>query len=511
MIWGNKIKKLACAATTLALVLSLGSTSLTNAAELEVETVNTDQFSSSVIDATYGEIPALTEDMLLTSLAAANSSEYGVAGFAAGTTGGGVVAESNSKYIQVYNATDLAKALKKGSGYKVVEIMNDLDLGWNEIPSAAKNSAFAQYATPLTHPVLKKTGVSKISIDGFNGLTIFSSNGAKIKHAGFTLKRSQNVIIRNLEFDELWEWDEATKGDYDRNDWDYINIEESHKIWIDHCTFNKAYDGLVDVKKGSTGVTISWSAFLGDNGNSNSWVNQQIKELEASRSKYPMYNLLRSQGLSTKDIAAVAASQKKGHLVGANEFASDNKDLQVTLHHNYYKDVQDRMPRLRGGNVHAYNIVMDNGNAWQAKKLITSKIDKALADKGFHFGVTSNGAISTEGGSVLVEKSVINDVSSPVRNNQKDAKKSNYTGKIQVLDTIYTMNGVTFRGGSEDSKSPLSPVPASAIKFAWTGFSKLPYSYTPDDPSKLKSRLISSSGAGAGKLNWKGSQWLDAK
>lgn len=146
-----------------------------------------------------------------------------------------------------------------------------------------------------------------------------------------------------------------------------------------------------------------------------------------------------------------------------------------------------------------------------SQKLITSKINKTLADKGFHFGVTSNGAISTEGGSVLVEKSVINDVSSPVRNNQKDAKKSNYTGKIQVLDTIYTMDGVTFRGGSEDSKSPLSPEPANAIKFSWTGFSKLPYSYTPDDPSKLKSRLISSSGAGAGKLNWKGSQWLGTK
>lgn len=58
------------------------------------------------------------------------------------------------------------------------------------------------------------------------------------------------MIFRNLEFDELWEWDEATKGNYDKNDWDYVTIEgTSSKVWIDHCTFNKAYDGLVDVKK----------------------------------------------------------------------------------------------------------------------------------------------------------------------------------------------------------------------------------------------------------------------
>jgi pectate lyase len=439
------------------------------------------------------------------------SAQYNLIGFSIGNTGGGIISETDTaRYKKVYNATDLGLALKKGSGVKVIEIMNDLNLGWNEIPAAAKVSPFAQHNSALTHPVLIQSGVSKITVDSFNGLTIFSANGAKIKHAAFTFKRSSNIIIRNLEFDELWEWDESTKGNYDKNDWDYITLEESSKVWIDHCTFNKAYDGLVDVKKGTSGVTISWSTFKGDDGSSSSFVTQQINALEANRSAYPMYDYLRgsSVGLSKADIIAIAGSQKKGHLVGATELASDNPNLQVTLHHNYYKDIQDRMPRLRGGNAHAYNIVMDSAAARAAGKKITSAMASAISSKGYHFGVTSNGAISTENGAVLVEKSQIIDVASPIRNNQKDANNATYTGKIRAVDVMYSLDGSSFRGNSDTSGSPLAPVPAAAKAFSWNGFSTLPYSYTMDDPSTLKSRLTASNGSGAGKLTWSKDNWL---
>ncbi|UUZ82836.1 hypothetical protein LJK88_02060 [Paenibacillus sp. P26] len=441
----------------------------------------------------------------------AADTEYNLTGFASGNTGGGTVSETDTaKYKKVYTATDLAAALKKGSGVKVVEIMNDLNLGWNEIPAAAQVSPFAAHNSALTHPVLLKTGVSKITVDSFNGLTIFSANGAKIKHAAFAIKRSSNVIIRNLEFDELWEWDEATKGNYDKNDWDYITLEEDNKVWIDHCTFNKAYDGLVDSKKGTSGVTVSWSTFKGDDGDSNSWVTQQINALEANKSAYPMYNFLRSGsiGLSPADIIAIAGAQKKGHLVGATEFDSTNANLSITLHHNYYKDIQDRMPRLRGGNAHVYNIVMDSAGAWGAKKRLTTAMESAIAAKGYHFGITSNGAISTEGGAVLVEKSQIIDVASPIRNNQADPSNAAYTGKIRAVDTMYSLDGSSFRGGGDTAGSPLAPVPAPVISFAWTGFSDLPYSYSADDPSTLKVRLTASNGSGAGKLTWTKTNWL---
>lgn len=78
--------------------------------------------------------------------------------------------------------------------------------------------------------------------------------------------------------------------------------------------------------------------------------------------------------------------------------------------------------------------------------------------------------------------------------------KSNYTGKIDAIDTIYVWNGTSYRGGSEDAKSPLAPGPAAEKSFAWNGFASLPYSYDAVDPVDLQTRLNASGGAGVGRL-----------
>ncbi len=56
---------------------------------------------------------------------------------------------------------------------KVLEIMNDLDLGYSEIPADAKTNSepFREHATPLLHPVLLTSGVSLIDIQKKYGLT----------------------------------------------------------------------------------------------------------------------------------------------------------------------------------------------------------------------------------------------------------------------------------------------------------------------------------------------------
>ncbi|HWW75237.1 MAG TPA: immunoglobulin domain-containing protein, partial [Pyrinomonadaceae bacterium] len=379
---------------------------------------------------------------------------YNLQGFAQAATGAGIVPESDPNYRKVYNANDLVAALGSKTT-KVIEIMNDLDLGYNEVPASARTGALRVAATPLTHPVLLQTGVSTIDIQDKTGLTIFSANGATIRHAEFNVKRANNLIIRNLKFDELWEWDESSKGNFDKQDWDFITVDmTSDNVWIDHCTFTKAYDGVVDVKGGSKNVTISWSSFLGDDGGPNSFVRKQIDALEANKSAYPMYNFLRTNGFSTEDIIAVARSQKKGHLVGANEFDAANSNHRLTLHHNYYLNMQDRMPRLRGGDAHVFNVYVNNTEALAAKDLRNARVaamtptNAAKLTGGsptYHFDVTLNGSISTEGGAVLLEKSQLVDVLSPLRNNQVSASQPEYTGKILALDTLYSLRGVTFR------------------------------------------------------------------
>jgi pectate lyase len=328
------------------------------------------------------------------------------------------------------------------------------------------------------------------------------------------------VIIRNLKFDELWEWDESSKGKYDKQGWDFITVDmTSDDVWIDHCTFTKAYDGVVDIKGGTRNVTISWSSFLGDDGGPGSFVRRQIDALEeeASPSAHPMYNFLRGRGFTVDDIVDVARSQKKGHLVGANELDPANANHQVTLHHNYYLNMQDRLPRLRAGNAHAFNLLVDNAGAYAAKgrrdavvaAMTPSDAAKLTGSSAtYSFDVTLNGSISTEGGAVLLEKSQLIGVIYPLRNNQKDATLAQYTGKILALDTLYELGGLVFRGDSTAPGSPLSPVPAAELAFSWNGFPTLPYAYTADDPAQLPSLLTGPEGAGAGRLVWTKDNWL---
>ena len=439
---------------------------------------------------------------------------YNLQGFAQAATGGGILPESDPNYRKVFNADDLVAALGNRNT-KVIEIMNNLNLGFNEVPASARTGALRSASAPLLHPVLLSTGVSLIDIQDKNGLTIFSANGSTIRHATFNVKRANNVIIRNLKFDELWEWDESSKGKYDKQGWDFITVDmTSDNIWIDHCTFTKAYDGVVDIKGGTRNVTISWCSFLGDDGGPSSFVRQQVAALELNPPAYPMYSFLRSNGFGAEDIISIARSQKKGHLVGANELDPANANHQVTLHHNYYLNMQDRLPRLRAGNAHAFDLYVNNGEAYAAKSLrdaIVATMTPSNASKlssTYSFDVTLNGSISTEAGAVLLEKSQFVGVIYPLRNNQKDPTQPQFTGKILALDVLYQLGSFVFRGDSNTPGSPLAPVPAPEIVFSWNGFTALPYSYTTHDPTLVPSLLTGPDGAGAGRLAWAKENWL---
>lgn len=443
-----------------------------------------------------------------------SNTAYNQTGFSAyaGNQGGGNIPDTDARYKKVYNGLDLWSALKDNNT-RVIEVMNDLSLGWNELAAGAKASPFAAHATPKLHPVLLTSGVTKITIQDRNaangraGLTIFSANGSTIRKAAFTIKRCEDVIIRNLKFDELWEWDESSKGNYDTQDWDYITLEENDGVWVDHCEFGRAYDGQLDIKKGTKNTTVSWCRFRGDDGSANSWVRQQMNALEANRSANVMYNYFRTAGMTVDQMTQIAGVNKKVHLVGATEFDAANADLWVTLHHNVYENVMDRLPRLRGGNVHVYNIYVKNQAALAAKKL--RETFSGANNSSYHFDVFLNGSISTEGGAVQVDKSVYVDVETALRNNQTDPSNSTYTGKIRGLDCMYSFDGsAMWRGNSTDSGAPMGPAQAPVIAFSWNSFGSLPYTVSMDDPSTLVGRLTASDGAGAGKLTWAKSNWL---
>ncbi|HEY1661029.1 MAG TPA: immunoglobulin domain-containing protein [Verrucomicrobiae bacterium] len=456
------------------------------------------------------------------------NSEFDLTGFGRFATGGGVLADTDPNYAKVYTATDFANALISKT-VKVIEIMTNLSLGYNEIEASAKagSEPFRSGDTPLLHPVLLQTGVSVIDIQKKNGLTIFSANGSTIYHAKLNIKSDSNIIIRNLKFDQLWEWDEATKGQYDKNDWDFMTIGDGgavSNLWVDHCTFSKSYDGIIDTKAGCSGITISWCHYTGDDGatNPNSWVWQQINSLESNKTSYAMYNFLRTRGFTTTNIVTIMQGHDKTHLAGQNDLDANNATITMTFHHLWLNSVWDRcVPRLRGGNVHDYDIYVDDTTVLAAKRLretiaaTMSTADQNTLNNTYDFDPPINGAISTESAALLVEKSVYKDCLWPLRNNQTDPSDPEYTGKIQAIDTIYHMDNsdgstTDVRGNSTDAGSPMGPFQAPIIPFSWNlPGNQLPYTYTTDDPAQLQAIVTDPQyGAGAGILTWNKTNWL---
>ncbi|MBR1540298.1 MAG: hypothetical protein IJ629_03900 [Clostridia bacterium] len=142
------------------------------------------------------------------------------------------IKKTDDNFCIVENEEEFIRALENKK-IQIIEIINDLDLGYNTIKSLGISSPFiTKHNEALTHPVLIGTGVSKLNIDNRDGLIIYSSSGSKILHANIIISNSENIKFENIFFDELWEWDEETKAEYDRNDWDFFTIKNSKNIQI---------------------------------------------------------------------------------------------------------------------------------------------------------------------------------------------------------------------------------------------------------------------------------------
>ena len=109
-----------------------------------------------------------------------------------------------------------------------------------------------------------------------------------------------NVIVRNLVF----------------HDWpdDAVNVQMfSHHVWLDHNDLSHGYDGVIDIKRGSSYVTVSWNH---------------------------------------------THNHTKNMLLGHDDgnAAQDVGRLQVSYHHNWFDQTPQRNPRVRFGEpVHIYN------------------------------------------------------------------------------------------------------------------------------------------------------------
>lgn len=392
----------------------------------------------------------------------------------------------------------------------VIEITNDLNLGaryigkllqeaglWDGVnprqtPYLNGKNFRENTNLPQNHPTLLEHGIGQLMIDGRNGLMIYSKNGATISHLTVQMKgNAKNIVFRNLQMQGIWEWDEIDRGDYKALDWDYFTIEFASDIWLDHLTFKTAYDGIVDVKGGVSNITLSW---LNLDFTVDQFINDQFTYLENNIERFPFYRELR-QTISKEDIATVAAGQKKAFNFGNTEGGPNFESITVTMHNIYAKNLQDRFPRLRRGDVHVYNVVLDSEEIQKLRHINMKVISQAI--------------VPTEQGAVLMENSRFIGVNEPIKTHQSSNLDFDFTGKFKIVDSEYIYNDFYYRGNSNDS-SFLNPWKRSNqninydLDFYFRNYENLPYDYTLRDANKL-TKIFKDNPIGAGLIpnfNW---------
>ncbi|MDU0851859.1 MAG: pectate lyase [Veillonella sp.] len=276
----------------------------------------------------------------------------GFASVGNGTTGGANATEQN--VFKVTNKKEFVSALKnrKNTTPKIVLVYGtiDFDTDDNGKPLTMKDYMvdgydFQQYLEthkPQSTAVKslkdeqeakrkasQKNQSKSITVHVPSNTSIIGMDNAKLKGVNLVLD-SDNVIIRNIQFESpydyfpSWDPNDGLEGNWN-SQYDSISIKGGTHIWIDHSSFQdgpetvekyfgRKYehrDGLVDITNEADYITISYSTFENHN---------------------------------------------KTMLIGSSDSKiSDEGKLHVTLHHNYFHDVVQRLPRVRFGQVHVYN------------------------------------------------------------------------------------------------------------------------------------------------------------
>jgi len=238
-----------------------------------------------------------------------------------------------------------------------------------------------------------------------NKTVVGVGSGSGLTGCGLRLVDVNNVIVRNLKIAKV----QAGTGNGDA-----VHIDGATHIWVDHNDLSSDathgtdyYDGLVDISHAADYITVSWN-----------YEHDHIK-----------CNLL-------------------GH--SDSNAAEDTGHLRVTYHHNYFRNCDQRGPRVRFGNpVHVFN--------------------------NYYYNSGTYGVASTCGAGVYAERNYFENTPNTV----VTQTGSSPTGNVKLLNNYLVNSG--------------TPASLNASSVA-----AIPYAYTVDANSNVKS--VVTAGAGTGKI-----------
>ncbi|KAF8316775.1 pectin lyase-like protein [Clavulina sp. PMI_390] len=257
------------------------------------------------------------------------------------------------------------------------------------------SAAIVVISGTITGNTVVKIGSNK-TVVGKAGAS-FSANSAwmpALVGVGLRVLNVNNVIIRNIKISKVL----ASAGDA-------IGVQASYKVWIDHNELSSDmshdkdyYDGLLDITHGCYAVTYS-------------------------------YNILHDHW--------------KTSLIGHSDSnGSEDVALRVTVHHNYWYNLNSRLPSFRFGQGHIYN----------------------------NYYLNSGDGINTRDGALLlIQNNVFKNVS----------------------DAIYSTDGGYATVSGNDLGGSTNTAPAGTAP-------SIPYSYTLDSISGLPAAVVAAAGANLG-------------
>lgn len=424
-----------------------------------------------------------------------NSSFLSITGFA--SVNGNVHDRSEYVGTEYYRVIDDEKdfldAIKDAQSgkVKVMEITKDLDLGYKYLTELLtkdvlrKYNFVREYKRPsneltnvnggFTNPLMEKSGVTQINIGNIDGLTIFSPNGNAIKHTELKIT-GNDIVIRNLHFKEMWQWDDA--GAQKEVGWSNMKINGGKNIWVDHCTFEIASDGNIDLENGATGVTISWCK-IGDEAtekpSEDSSIYQSIMFMEGRYQKgelkadTSLYHQLRTGGATPEQIMAYTAYHKKCHLNGSGDkdfvnykrsngtvVEDANSNIRLTLAYNHYLNPGQRVPMIRQGVGNLINCYIDDSTHQTA-----AAAHPIFAEKGPYS--LSRCINSRNGASIAADTCVFEGVEEPITGAEYQGMDTNYMApewaimfqnvknNALIVNSTVTNSKGTYTGSSWDN------------------------------------------------------------
>ena len=278
------------------------------------------------------------------------------------------------------------------------------------------NTTRATGSCDTTDTEIQFKGVSNVSLIGV-------SNRGVLDQIGVHLRNTSNIVIQNLQIKNV-----KKSGSPLSNGGDAIGLESTvTNVWIDHNTLEASggekdgYDSLLDMKAGVTNVTVSYNHYR---------------------------------------------NSSRAGLIGSSD--SDGANTDITFHHNWYENIEQRTPLLRVGRAHTFN------NYWSN-----------ISNSDMIHGINAR-----TGGRVLVEGNYFKNSNNPLIATDDSPTPGCWQSRANTLDSITYSRSV-------GNGALVVPVIVNG-QFDSTCTVTVPYSYTLDPSANIPA--IVTSNAGNGKI-----------